>query len=135
MKENHIKSEFSSTWIEDGVIYQVINPHLNAFNLHIAKELVADRLKACEPRDGVLFPVILVFSNMVSMDKETRQYYALEEPFRSLSGIAIILDNYVARLLCNLVYKINKPPIPMAFFNDKSKALKWLDQYMLHNMN
>lgn len=135
MKANHVESEYSSTWLEDGVICQVIKPHLNAFNLTVAKELVADRLKTCESKEGITHPVILVFSNMVSIDKETREYYSQKEPFRYLSAIAIIMDNYVARLICNLVYAINKPPIPMAFFNDKSKALKWLEKYKLHNLN
>jgi hypothetical protein len=128
MKENLIESEFSQTWVENGIIHQVIKPHLKKFDMVVAKALVADRIKACKPVEGISFPVILELKNMVTIDKETRQYYSLKEPFNHLSKIAIIIDNYVGRLMGNLVYRINVPPIPMEFFNDREKALKWLQK-------
>ena len=128
MKENLVESEFSETWVEDGIIHQVIKPHLKKFDIVVAKALVADRIKACKPVEGISFPVILEMKNMVTIDKETRQYYSLKEPFNHLSKIAIIIDNYVGRLMGNLVYKINVPPIPMEFFNDREKALRWLQK-------
>jgi hypothetical protein len=126
MKESLIDSEFSHTWVENGIIHQVIKPHLKKFNMTVAKALIADRIKACQPIEGVSFPVILEINNMVTIDKETREYYSSKEPFTHLSKIAIIIDNYVGRLMGNLVYKINVPPIPMAFFNDRQKAIQWL---------
>ena len=123
-----IESDFSYTWVENGIIYQVIKPHLKKFDIIVAKALVHDRIKECKPVEGISLPVILELKNMVTIDKETREYYSLKEPFKHLSKIAIIIDNYVGRLLGNLVYKINVPPIPMAFFNDKEKAIQWLQK-------
>jgi hypothetical protein len=128
MKENLAESEFSQTWFENGIIHQVIKPHLKKFDMVVAKALIADRIKACQPVKGVSFPVILEMKNMVTIDKETREFYSLKEPFNHLSKIAIVTDNYVGRLLGNLVYRINVPPIPMVFFNDKKKALEWLQK-------
>lgn len=128
MKENLVDSEFSQTWVENGIIHQVIKPHLKKFDIVVAKALVADRIKACKPVEGISFPVILELKNMVTIDKETRQYYSLKEPFKHLSKIAIIVDNYVGKLMGNLVYRINVPPIPMEFFNDREKAIRWLQK-------
>jgi hypothetical protein len=133
MKENCVEGDHASTWLEDGIIYQVIKPHLKAFNLVIAKQLVEDRVKASN--STATRPVYLELCNMVSIDKETREYYAKEEPFKRISAIAVVVDNYVARLGGNLLYAFNKPVVPMVFFNDKSKALKWLEQYKLHKLN
>jgi hypothetical protein len=72
---------------------------------------------------------------MVGIDKETRHYYASDVPYRRLSAIAIVVDNYVARFGGNLIYKFNKPPIPIIFFSSKLKAIKWLETYKLYLLN
>lgn len=128
MEVNHVESNYASTWLENGVVYQVIKPNFKTCDILMAKQLVEDRIMASK---GTVCSVIVILSNILDIDKETRQYYATGEPYRNITAIAMIMDNYVVRLLGDLVYFLNKPPVPITFFKDKKKALKWLEEYKL----
>lgn len=41
----------------------------------------------------------------------------------------MLIDNWVAKGIGNLVFKVKKNPLPIEFFNNKAKAITWLEQY------
>jgi hypothetical protein len=126
MRQNYVKSDFTESWLEDGIIVQVLNSKLNEVNLTIAKQFVLDRQLAS---GGVIRPVLVIVQNVVNINKEANKYYEEEEPYKNISAIAMFIDNYVAKVIGNLVFKFKTQPVPIELFNNKEKAVKWLEKF------
>lgn len=125
MRRNYTKSSFGETWLEDGIIHQVISPKVKKITLEIAKQLVDDRENA-SGTVGLNVRVLVIVNNAVSVDKEAKEYYKEPRAYKNIIAIAMFVDNYVARMVGNIIFKINKPFVPTSFFNDKTKAIHWL---------
>ena len=126
MKENLTQSQFTETWIENGILFQLLNPAIKEISLPIAKQLVMDRNNASK---GNAMPVLVIVGNAVNVDREANKYYQETEPYQNIKAIAMFIDNWVAKVIGNLVFKIKKNPVPIEFFNNKNKALLWLEKY------
>lgn len=126
MKENNIISKYSETWLENGVVFQVINQDYSEVDLLMAKQLVEDRKAAA---GSAIRPVLVEVNNVISVKKEAKKYYNLPDSYQNLSAIAMLVDNYIAKTIGNIVFKLQNNPVPTELFNDKSKALNWLEKY------
>ncbi len=127
-KENYVKSIYAETWLEDDIVVQSLNPYINEVNLQMAKQLVADRKMASGAEEKAV-PVLLLVNNIVNAHKETHEYYATEEPFINIIAIAMVIDNFVARLVASIIFTFKKSSVPTEIFGNKEKALRWLQQY------
>lgn len=125
MKQNFVKSEFSETWLEDGIVFQVIAMEVKKISREIAIQLVKDRNYAMTDFHGNV-PVLVVVNNAVSVEKEAKNYYDTEQPYDDIKAIAMLMDNYLARIVGNFVFLFDKQPVPISFFNDREKAIDWL---------
>lgn len=125
MKQNYVMSKFSETWFEDGVVYQIIAIEVKKISVDIAKQLVKDRNYAMSDVQGKV-PVLVVVNNAISVEKEAKHYYDTESPYDNITSIAMLMDNYLARVVGNFVFLFDKQPVPISFFNDRQKALDWL---------
>ncbi len=126
MKKNYVKSQYTETWVENGIIIQTLYAAIKEISLPIAKQLVLDRKSSSK---GSVMPVLVIVSNAVNVDRETSKYYQEKEPYEDICAIALYIDNWVAKVIGNLVFKVKKNPVPIELFNNKSKALLWLEQY------
>jgi|ERR1041385_7674965 hypothetical protein len=61
-----------------------------------------------------------------SADDETRKYLASDEGMKNRAAFAFVIRSFAQRLVANFFLKINKPKIPVAFFDTQEKAEKWL---------
>ena len=59
-------------------------------------------------------------------DDETRKYLASEEGLKNRAALGFVITSFAQRLVGNFFLKINKPKIPVAFFDTQEKAEKWL---------
>ena len=135
MIENYVKSDYSETWLENGIIIQHINPKINEIDILAAKQLIADRKNATGQAIKKSL-VLVIVNNAVNVNKEAKKYYEEEDPYVNIIAIAMVMDNFIASVMANLVFKLKKNPLPIEFFNNKVKALKWLEKYkMLINQN
>ena len=125
MKQNYVKSKFSETWLEDGIVIQVIAIEVKKISREIAIQLVKDRNYAMTNFLGNV-PVLVIVNNAISVEKEAKHYYDTEQPYDNIKAIAMLMDNYLARLVGNFVFLFDKQPVPISFFNDQSKAIEWL---------
>lgn len=148
MKQNYQKSEYSETWLEDGVIIQDINPSVKSVNLVIAHQLIKDR-KLASGSDEKKFPVLVYTNNAINIEKEAKVFYGSPEPYVNIKAIAMVMDNFIAAFVAKLVFMIKRNRFPTeAFnssiktitdkknhepptevFNNSIKALKWLERY------
>jgi len=126
MKENHIVSKYSESWLENGVVLQVLNQEYTEVDLPMAMQLVEDRKTAA---GNAVRPVLVEVKNVISVRKEAKKYYNLPDSYQNLSAIAMLVDNYIAKTIGNIVFKLQNNPVPTELFNDKSKALNWLEKY------
>ncbi len=126
MKENYIVSKYSETWLEHGVIIQVLNQEYSEVDLPMARQLVEDRKIAA---GNAIRPVLVEVKNVISVRKEAKKYYNLPDSYQNLSAIAMLIDNYIAKTIGNIVFKLQNNPVPTELFNDRSKALNWLEKY------
>jgi hypothetical protein len=133
MKESLIDSEYCEMWLENGIIFQIYKPDL-VITIDIAKAMVEDRLKIS---NGITRPMLADIRNLVSIDAESREYLAGDRAIYLLSAGAILLGSslkdYIATLTANIYLKIDRPRFPTKLFNDKEKALKWLETF--RNLN
>ena len=128
MKENYVKSNYSETWLENGIVIQNIDPKVNEVNFEIAKQLVSDRQKAAGSTNKMI-PVMVIANNAVNINKDAKKYYEEEEPYVNIKAIAMIMDNFITSFIVNLVFKLKKNPVPTEVFNNTAKAQKWLEKY------
>ena len=126
MKQNLILSEFTETWAEKGVIIQKLNLSIKEISLPIAKQMVMDRKIVT---NEIPMPILVIVGNVVNVDRASTKYYQEDEPYLNIQAIAMLIDNWVAKVIGNLVFKVKKNPVPIEFFNSKAKAIAWLEQY------
>lgn len=129
MKESVIDTEHCEMWLENGIIFQVYKPDL-VVTIDIAKAMVEDRIKIS---NGITRPMLADIKNLVSIDSESREYLASDRAIYLLSAGAILLGaslkDYIATLAAKIYLKIDRPPFPTKLFNDREKALKWLEAF------
>lgn len=128
MKENYVKSDYSQTWLENEIVIQDIDPKVTEVNLVMAKQFVADRKAASGSQDRIV-SVLVIVNNAININQEAKKYYELEDSYINIKAIAMLMDNYIASFVASLVFKIKKNRVPTEVFNNKNKALKWLEKY------
>lgn len=125
MKENHIKTEEYELWIEDGIVYNVYSPNLK-IDLALAKEITAHRVRLS---DGIARPALTDARNGVSIDGEARAFWASKDGSHLVSAGAVVIENYIQRLLVNAFLTLNRPPLPSKIFTSMEDAIRWLSYF------
>jgi hypothetical protein len=128
MKENYVKSDYAQTWLENEIVVQDIDPKVTEVNLEMAMQFVLDR-KAASGSAERMVRVLVIVNNAININQEAKKYYELEDSYINIKAIAMVMDNYIASFVANLVFKIKKNRVPMEVFNNREKALKWLEKY------
>ena len=128
MRINFCKSEYSETWLENGVIHQIIVPNITKINLEIARQLVEDR-KFAMGGIGITLPVFVVVNNVTTASVAAKAYYRTAEPYKNISAIAMLMESYFARITGKFIFLINRPKVPTTFFKNEETALAWLKQF------
>ena len=62
----------------------------------------------------------------VGADRAAREHYVSEESSRYKSGMAMLVDSPMQRMLGNIFFFINRPPYPTRMFSEQEEALTWL---------
>ncbi len=123
---NAVESKYATTYLKNSIVYQTLSSDVNSINLEIAKQLVADRRQVMSALDERV-PVIVDVGNAINVEKEARRYYKEKEPYEGLCAIAMVMDNYIARMIANLVFMFKEQPVTTKFFNDKGRAQTWIE--------
>jgi hypothetical protein len=69
---------------------------------------------------------IVVMSNHVAQDAETRQVYAENAPQDRMYGTAMIAANPLSRAISSFYLGISKPTVPLKVFGSIEDGLAWL---------
>lgn len=117
------ENKYVKLWIEDGIMIGVYQPGA-VLDLQAAKEIVEGRLAFA---NGKVYPVLIDFSNLKSVNKEARDY--MNSPDGGLRGLncgAFVGGNVLATLFINMYLRVSKPTLPSKFFTDRQQAIDWL---------
>jgi len=132
IRESYIENDFVELWIEDGIIHEVFKPSLIVLDIENAKKIVADRLKVS---NGIARPILVDTRNAVSVDKETRIYFASAESLYLLRAGALLIKNPIAKFMGNFFIAVDRPKMPVKIFNNKEHALRWLKRFLPQALN
>src|ERR1043165_9687900 len=106
----------------DGIIRVKMKPHAQV-GLADARESVRVIATLCE---GTRRPVIVDMTELKSMDREARMYFAGAETAKVESAAALIVNSPLRRAIGNFLRGLNKPLFPTRIFTSEKEALAWI---------
>jgi hypothetical protein len=116
----------------------IMNVHTNGYlefkvkkdSLLEPKDLWLSRKQSLEYLPGQKFAVLMESDDFFQLGAETRRVGASEEYSKDLVAVAMYSSNLTLKILGSLYIKINRPPVPTKFFDDRDKAEEWLKKFL-----
>lgn len=125
-KLNYIENEFVKIELKNDIIFLTYKKNVKRLDIYMAKKFVVEpRLKI---NQGKSYPMIVDLNNTLSIDKETREYFASPESLNLVTAGALVVKSWVQKHGTNLFYKINKPQIKTKAFNNIEDAISWINE-------
>jgi len=109
--------------IKNGVLYGEYKDDL-VMTLPVAQEMVNKRLEFQRKNNYSFIPMIAKI-NIKYLNKEAREYLAVEG-VKGLNAAAFITNSMVSRILLKIFFAVEKPPIPVAVFENEKSAVAWI---------
>lgn len=100
----------------------------SSINLEIAKNVVRSRLDATE---GQNYPILIKIKSIKGSTKEARDFLSSEKGSEGVIAAAIFVNSTLGNMLATFFIYLNKPRIPTKIFKDESKAIDWLEQFVV----
>jgi hypothetical protein len=94
------------------------------------EDLWLSRKQSLEYLPGNKFAVLMESDDFFQLGSETRRVGASKEYSKDLIAVAFYSKNLSLKILGSLYIKINRPPVPTKFFDDRDKAEKWLMTFL-----
>ncbi|MDH5366323.1 MAG: hypothetical protein OEW67_05005 [Cyclobacteriaceae bacterium] len=115
---------YADMHIKNGILHCYFKKR-DRIDINIAKEGVKDRIEFIKKKD---YPCLFDISKVNEVSKEARDYLANEGNDYVLAS-ALVVNSPVIRVLANFFIIVNKPKNPTKMFNDRKKAVKWLNTF------
>jgi hypothetical protein len=93
-------------------------------------DLWLSRKQSLEYAPGKKFAVLMEAQDFFQIGSETRRVGASKEFSDGMTAVALCSGNLSLKILGSLYIKINKPPIPTKFFDDREKGKEWLKNFI-----
>ena len=78
---------------------------------------------------GVRRPLLVDTTIPAPLSKEAQDFYTSADAAKVVTAVAIIVKNWVGRLIGNFVIGRRHRDVPMRLFENQAEALKWLKDY------
>lgn len=88
-------------------------------NVALVKRITRDRIA----------PLLIYLSNSPVPDKATRKFSTEQLP-HVYKAMAMVSKPGLSAFIMEILFKFQKPPIPMRSFTNDQQALEWLKQYL-----
>jgi len=79
---------------------------------------------------GKKYCVVFIPGKFANISNEAMKYSASKEVTKNAIAKSIVINSFSARLIGNFFVKFMKPHVPIHLFEQKEKALEWLEQKM-----
>lgn len=94
------------------------------------EDLWLSRKQSLEYAPDKKFAVLMEAQDFFQIGTETRRVAASREYSDGMKAVALCSGNLSLKILGSLYIKINKPPIPTKFFDDREKGKEWLKGFI-----
>ena len=94
-------------------------------NVQLARQS-ADFLNEYVGKAEKKFATVIVMSNVLAQDAETRRIYQNLAGNGLYFGIGMVVDSALSRALASFFIGFSRPPIPTQLFNTVEKSIEWL---------
>ena len=121
----HFESEIATYWFEDDGILVSLSKDVKRTVENIAANVALVK----QITDNKRAPLLIYLTNSPVPDKATRQFSTAQLP-TVYTAMAMIADRGLTKLIMNLLFRFQSPPIPMKNFTDVAEARAWLRQYL-----
>ena len=118
------EGEFATYWIDDGILVS-----LSKSTLRTVANITANMALVKQITNNKKVPLLIYLSNSPVPDKATRKLSTEQLP-NVYTAMAMISEPGLAKLIMNILFKLQPPPIPMKNFTDVKEAKEWLKQYL-----
>lgn len=122
-----MENEYVTLWTEDhSDILFARYTEKKIVTINTAKSVVEARMDFMDQQPHY---IIIDFDRVRMTSREVRVYMnSIDGGLRGLLGGAFIAKTSLGVMIANFFLKVNKPPIPTKLFNNKEKAIKWINQ-------
>ncbi len=118
------EGDIATYWLEDGILVSLSKSTLRTVENITANEALVKRITNNQP-----VPLLIYLSNSPVPDKATRKLSTEVLP-NIYKAMAMVSEPGLAQLIMNILFRFQKPPIPMRNFTDVTEAKEWLKQYL-----
>jgi hypothetical protein len=120
---HHIDGRIFRVFIREDGILQVDIHDDSYFELADAKELVEAAAKLGE---GKRFLNLINVGKGTLVDDKARNFSSSIEGSIYKLADAFVINSFAQQLIANFIIKVNRPPVPTAFFKSADEAVQWL---------
>ena len=125
--ENAVNTRVFHTWLENDICYTKVK-HGSVVDLDDAIE---NTLTVTGLSNKNIYPLLVDIREINSLTKEARDHFSMHDREAGVTAIAMLIKSPVSSIIGNFYLGINKPKIPTQLFTSESKAIKWLQQFVL----
>ena len=119
--------------VEDQADYYIIDPDImlcvpkaNFVDTPQMAKASADFQSAYARKVGEKCATVVIMSNILSQDAETRRIYRELAENGLFFGAALVVDSPLSRALASFFIGLTKPKIPLKLFDTVEKSVEWL---------
>lgn len=126
-----MSSEFDARaqWIRlggDGIVYVTAKPGVE-MDLADAEETIQKVGLIC---NGVVRPVLVDMSDLKSISREARSYFAGPDTAKVEAATALLTRSPLNKVMGNFFLRLHKPLIPTRLFSSEVEAVEWLRTFL-----
>lgn len=118
------EGDIATYWMEDGILVS-----LSKSVLRTVENITANMALVKEITNNQPAPLLIYLSNSPVPDKATRKLSTEVLP-KIYTAMAMVSEPGLSQLIMNILFKFQKPPIPMRNFTNVQEAKEWLKQYL-----
>jgi len=119
-----IHGEIADYYLEDGILVSLSKSTKRTVknitsNVALVKEITGNRP----------IPLLIFLSNSPVPDKAARNFSKSQLPV-IYKAMAMVSKPGLAKFIMNILFSLQRPPIPMKGFSDATEAKQWLKQFV-----
>lgn len=118
------EGEIATYWFEDGILVSLSKSPKRTVELIKGNVALVKEITHNKP-----VPLLIYLSDSPIPDKETRKFSKEMLPV-IYSAMAMVSAPGLSKLIMNILFRLQSPPIPMKSFSNAEDARAWLKQYV-----
>lgn len=116
--------DYSLTRINDSIVECTFHSDI-LFTQDIARTIYNESNWLIDGKYAILWTM----NTFLKPEKRVMDYFASSERANRITCEAFFIENHLLKFTANFYFRVKKPVIPSQVFNDRRKALEWLETH------